>query len=90
MFSTDNMIHKDSIKEVNSINLDIVKSDKESIKLDFETFVKTNSTLKEYPDFDPEDATHIVELDNAASFSQLGKLGVKILLILVYSALVTV
>ena len=76
--ATDNVIYKDSFKEINSINLDIVKSDKESIKLDFETFIKSNSSLKEYPDFDPDDSTHIVELDNAASFSQLGNLGVNI------------
>ena len=55
-----------------------MKSDKESIKLDFETFIKSNSSLKEYPDFDPDDSTHIGELDNAASFSQLGNLGVNI------------
>jgi hypothetical protein len=77
VFNTDNMIYKDSLNEVNSINLDIKKSTKDSVKLDYETFVKTNSSYKEYPDFNPEDATHIVELDNAASYSQLGKLGVK-------------
>jgi|LauGreDrversion4_2_1035121.scaffolds.fasta_scaffold1636621_1 hypothetical protein len=71
------MIFKDSLTEVNSINLGIKKSTKDSIKLDYETFIKTNSSYKEYPDFYSEDATHIVELDNAASYSQLGKLGVK-------------
>jgi len=43
------------------------------IKLDLETFLKSNTLSKEYPEFNASDITEIVELDNAMSFANFGK-----------------
>jgi hypothetical protein len=50
------------------------KDDNNNIKLDLNTFIKVNSAMKEYPTFNASDITEIVELDNASSFAQYGKL----------------
>jgi hypothetical protein len=58
-------------------NMDFQKSDKSdqsNIKLDLTSFIKLNSIYKEYPVFNASDLTDIVELDNASSFAQHGKL----------------
>ena len=43
------------------------------IKLDLETFLKSNSISKEYAEFNRSDITEIVDLDNAMSFANFGK-----------------
>jgi hypothetical protein len=45
-----------------------------TVELDIDTFVKTNAMYKEYPKFSHSDVTDIVELDNASSYAQYGKL----------------